>query len=766
MTKVERTYRILYTMLARRYNTKLAEQYGDVDSYTNRCTFDLTRAVRLLNVTNEVWYAALYDGDIASGESMVRLPLLHLSLCAADDFRYRLLKIPEINLAELSLVAFRVPGGIGRYQTKKIGRVVTAAYADLVREIPVLGNLVNYVAEKIDVQYVAMRTGAEDNLRVFVDSSLKAFEYAYLDWHWSATKSCMTVGDGGLRAWDMLNDKECSTISNNLHCRFYDKINTDAKKDPSGAPSLIEAYMPPLIKAAMLLDADNTVLARCLLWRVGWDEVKSDWVWYADRMYYESTAHAELLRQRLYMGGYIAYNKIIGSGCSDTYAIEDVKGGGVPNEVPMKWCVDLSLADEDSLAYMDTFKYYSHDRKRLSVLGASYDFELTETSESLGIFDCSCCKRRCFDGYNDDAASESILGKIFVDGNRICSTCAENDTVLCEHCGERIFSDDAYLYESEDGTEYYCGECWQMRKDSPDNSCLDDEEEDLDEEDEDEYDEDNELSDDEFCCDGCGEVFDVWDMGYHGDGQYCRSCRHDIAAGNLAVDEDGRPILVEADPEDDLLQEILDAGADAVDVIAAPVETTEADIGDGIECVFNTDSHEVCCYCGSPFRGNETKITYAGHRYCEACNRNVCGSDEYYRRERADRLQRFRDLGYTVRVFRSKAEAEEQIARARWALCMLDAVVGELDAYVRCFHCGRQLVQGETAATVSNAVYCKPCYDQICANDPAIDLGVVGEVVEAALNLCGGSPPVGTVRSSSDESVTYNSVTEVSSRVR
>jgi hypothetical protein len=204
----------------------------------------------------------------------------------------------------------------------------------------------------------------------------------------------------------------------------------------------------------MLLDGDNKVLARCLLWRVGQDEANPNGIWYADRMYYGSQSDGAFLRRRLYEDGQITYNKIIGTGCGEVYNIEDQEKEMVPIDFIDTWRIPLTLDDGDALAYMDTFKEYSSCNARISTSDDYDSFTLSETSDRIRVFCCSCCDHEYLSAYNE---SEGGLDEQYVTvaGQPICDECT-NLTVVCNDCNTRIWEEDACSEQHR----YYCESCW------------------------------------------------------------------------------------------------------------------------------------------------------------------------------------------------------------------------------------------------------------------------------------------------------------------
>jgi hypothetical protein len=222
----------------------------------------------------------------------------------------------------------------------------------------------------------------------------------------------------------------------------------------------------------MLLDGDNKVLARCLLWRVGQDEANPNGIWYADRMYYGSQSDGAFLRRRLYEDKQITYNKIIGTGCGEVYNIEDQEKEMVPIGVIADWAIPLTLDDGDALAYMDTFKEYSSCNERISTSDDYDSFTLSETANQVSVFCCSCCDHEYLCAYNEDEGGQRER-YVTINGQPICDECT-NLTVVCANCDTRIWEEDAY----EEDDKYYCEPCHTQL------NCFADDEEDGSEEDE------------------------------------------------------------------------------------------------------------------------------------------------------------------------------------------------------------------------------------------------------------------------------------------
>ena len=79
----------------------------------------------------------------------------------------------------------------------------------------------------------------------------------------------------------------------------------------------------------------------------------------------------------------------------------------------------------------------------------------------------------------------------YVDEDIICEECAATETVICAHCGDRIWARDAV----SDDSIYICQECY----------------------------------DDHYRrCEGCGRLIDDNDVYWHNDLPYCCSCYDDF----------------------------------------------------------------------------------------------------------------------------------------------------------------------------------------------------------------------------------------------
>jgi formylmethanofuran dehydrogenase subunit E len=62
---------------------------------------------------------------------------------------------------------------------------------------------------------------------------------------------------------------------------------------------------------------------------------------------------------------------------------------------------------------------------------------------------CAVCDSRMF---NDDA--------YYVEGEMICADCYENETIICEGCGESYYRHGEHTRYDEETDSYYCSWCY------------------------------------------------------------------------------------------------------------------------------------------------------------------------------------------------------------------------------------------------------------------------------------------------------------------
>ena len=61
-------------------------------------------------------------------------------------------------------------------------------------------------------------------------------------------------------------------------------------------------------------------------------------------------------------------------------------------------------------------------------------------------FACACCGRL-----------RPLSGRVSVDRDALCRSCAEEHTILCDRCGERVYRREAFRYRDRT----LCAQCYE-----------------------------------------------------------------------------------------------------------------------------------------------------------------------------------------------------------------------------------------------------------------------------------------------------------------
>lgn len=140
-------------------------------------------------------------------------------------------------------------------------------------------------------------------------------------------------------------------------------------------------------KAAFLVNEDDLVIARAILWPKVYDEDGNVYR-YLDRQY-ATDGNQVLMRaliDELIKAGEIDCYKVPGCGCGDANAIVDLQGNSLSHKM---FHVKCDLDTSDVLSYMDTFKWYEYNNEKAYNSGrACYDYCLDTTSYSIDDDEC------------------------------------------------------------------------------------------------------------------------------------------------------------------------------------------------------------------------------------------------------------------------------------------------------------------------------------------------------------------------------------------
>ena len=224
-------------------------------------------------------------------------------------------------------------------------------------------------------------------------------------------------------------------------------------------------------KAAYLEDENGMIIARCIIFTEVYDE--DDKVWrYAERQYSVgcNDVYKQALVDALIQAGEIDMFKVVGASCHSNSAIVDIHGNSLADK---KFYIDCDLDWDDTLSYMDTFKWYSMSERKADNYGhGSYALDVTEGSLSAADEDQDPEPDE-YDSYHDRDAYE--ICTVYYHGDE--ETCDvddrddftyfqnawrhEDDIVICPKCGNKMLNPEYYgadddVYYSEITGKSYC----------------------------------------------------------------------------------------------------------------------------------------------------------------------------------------------------------------------------------------------------------------------------------------------------------------------
>ena len=224
-------------------------------------------------------------------------------------------------------------------------------------------------------------------------------------------------------------------------------------------------------KAAYLEDETGMIIARCVIFTEVYDEEGNTWR-YAERQYSVdcNDVYKQALVDALIQAGEIDCFKKVGASCHDSSAIIDIHGNSLADK---KFYIDCDLDWEDTLSYMDTFKWYSMSERKADNYGhGSYALDVTEGSlsaadedqdpdpEEWDSYHQTDCWEVCTCYYHGDEETVSVDDR---DDFKLFKGrwYHEDDIVTCPHCGSKMLNPDYYgadddVYYSEITGKSYC----------------------------------------------------------------------------------------------------------------------------------------------------------------------------------------------------------------------------------------------------------------------------------------------------------------------
>ena len=223
-------------------------------------------------------------------------------------------------------------------------------------------------------------------------------------------------------------------------------------------------------KAAFLVNEDDFVIARAILWPEVYDEEGNKYR-YLDRQY-ATDGNVVLMRaliDELIKAGEIDMYKVPGCGCSEATAIVDIKGNSLSSKC---FHIEISLETDECLSYADTFKYYHYNSgKAWNTTSHGWDYCLDTTAYSID--DDRDDDDQNYDDYHQQY-TDSDTCIVYVHGEEMyCADDWMEDFVWVDRLEEYHHKDDVFKcpeckcwelkeheYESEmTGETYCCSEC-------------------------------------------------------------------------------------------------------------------------------------------------------------------------------------------------------------------------------------------------------------------------------------------------------------------
>lgn len=217
-------------------------------------------------------------------------------------------------------------------------------------------------------------------------------------------------------------------------------------------------------KAAYLTDADDKIVARCIIYTEV-DDGNGNTLRLAERQY--SSDGDETLKRmlvlRLIDAGEIDGYKRVGAGCSDANAFVDTNGESLGGCLSIR----CDLDEDDTVSYQDSFKWYDMDERR------AYNYELCCDSCKLDTTNGSVEGIGDWSNYNgetiprdesvyvetrDDYFYDTQVVNAYVDGRRYQEPCFRDDCIYIR--GEYYYAGDDAEYPEDYGLSYceWCDE--------------------------------------------------------------------------------------------------------------------------------------------------------------------------------------------------------------------------------------------------------------------------------------------------------------------
>lgn len=223
-------------------------------------------------------------------------------------------------------------------------------------------------------------------------------------------------------------------------------------------------------KAAFLVNDDDMVIARAILWPEVYDDEGNKYR-YLDRQY-ATDGNQVLMRaliDELIKAGEIDCYKVPGCGCSEATAIEDINGASLSGKV---FHIKCNLETSDCLSYQDTFKYYDYNSEK-AYNGSSRGWDYCLDTTSYSIDDDGDDEPENYDDYHQEYTDDDLT-LVHVHGEEMY--CAEGwlddfrwvdrideyhhkeDVFYCPECKCYELRENTYSSDIT-GEDYCCADC-------------------------------------------------------------------------------------------------------------------------------------------------------------------------------------------------------------------------------------------------------------------------------------------------------------------
>ena len=194
-------------------------------------------------------------------------------------------------------------------------------------------------------------------------------------------------------------------------------------------------------KAAFLVDSDDMVIARAILWPEVYDDEGNKYR-YLDRQY-STDGNVVLMRaliDELIKADEIDCYKVPGCGCGEATAIVDAKGNSLSDKT---FHIKCTVDTDQVISYMDTFKWYDYNaEKAYNTSKHGWDYALDTTSYSID--DDDDYDDSNYDDYHQQYTDDEV-SLVYVHGEEMyCADGWLDDFRTVESDGELHHKDDVF----------------------------------------------------------------------------------------------------------------------------------------------------------------------------------------------------------------------------------------------------------------------------------------------------------------------------------